>query len=143
MDTTALPSRAHRNKTIATLLAAVAGAVGAHRFYLYGRQDRLGWLHAASLLPCGLLLRLFPQHAFFDLMPLMLSALAAVLCALVYGLTADEKWDAQHNPHSGHTSASGWPLALLLVLTFGSGAIATIALIARSFDLLTTGGAYG
>jgi hypothetical protein len=32
---------------------------------------------------------------------------------------------------------------VLLVLTFGGGAIAVIAAIARTFDLLFTGGAYG
>ncbi|WP_338848621.1 NINE protein [Massilia sp. W12] len=134
---------AHKNKTFATLLAAFGGALGLHRFYLYGWQDRAAWLHAASIIPSGVLLTLFPGHTFFDMLPLMLSALAGVLTALVYGLSADEKWDARHNPASGRQSASGWPLALLLVFTFGAGAIATIALLARSFDLLWTGGAYG
>jgi hypothetical protein len=58
-------------------------------------------------------------------------------------LTADEKWDATHNAKSGQQSDSGWPLAVLLVLAFGTGAIAVIAAIARTVDLLFTGGAYG
>jgi hypothetical protein len=79
----------------------------------------------------------------FSAMPLVLSALAAVVEALVLGLTPDDKWDARHNPASGRRSSSTWPLALLLVLTTGVGAMAVIAVIARTFDLLYTGGAYG
>ncbi|GIZ51404.1 hypothetical protein NCCP691_14180 [Noviherbaspirillum aridicola] len=113
---------AHKNKTLATLLAAVLGGVGAHRFYLYGSRDKWAWLHVL----------LFP-----------LSVFAGFLEALVIGLTPDEKWDGQHNAASGRQSSSGWPLVLLLVLTYGGGAIALIAAIARVFDLLYTGGAYG
>jgi TM2 domain-containing membrane protein YozV len=112
----------HKNKTLATLLAALFGGLGAHRFYLYGKKDGWAWVHLA----------LFP-----------LSVFPAFIEALVIGLTPDEKWDAIHNSHSGRQSSSGWPLALVLVLTFGGGAIATIAAIARAFDLLYTGGAYG
>ena len=36
-----------------------------------------------------------------------------------------------------------WPLALILVLTMAIGAGALIATLARGFDLLYTGGAYG
>lgn len=112
----------HKNKTLATLLAAVLGGLGAHRFYLYGSKDKWAWVHVL----------LFP-----------LSVLAGFLEALVIGLTPDEKWDGLHNRSSGKRSSSGWPLVILLVLTFGGGAIAVIAAIARAFDLLYTGGAYG
>jgi hypothetical protein len=69
--------------------------------------------------------------------------LCGFLEALVIGLTPDEKWDAKHNPTSGKKSESHWVLALILVLTLGIGAMSVIALLARSFDLLFTGGAYG
>lgn len=115
-------SATHKNKTLATLLAAVLGGVGAHRFYLHGKKDVWAWAHVL----------LFP-----------LSVFAGFLGALVIGLTPDEKWDAQHNQASGRRSNSGWPLAVLLVLTFAGGATALIATIARGFDLLFTGGAYG
>jgi TM2 domain-containing membrane protein YozV len=115
-------SKPHKNKTFATLLAALLGGLGAHRFYLYGKKDYWGWV----------LLFLFPVSIFVGFVQ-----------ALVIGLTPDEKWDAQHNRDSGRHSDSGWPLVILLVLTFGGGAIAVIAAIARGFDLLFTGGAYG
>ena len=73
----------------------------------------------------------------------MTNSAAAFIEALVIGLTPDEKWDDAHNKDSGRKSDSGWILVVLLVLTFGGGAIAIIAAIARAFDLLFTGGAYG
>jgi hypothetical protein len=79
----------------------------------------------------------------FSASPLVISVLAAFIETLVIGLTPDDKWDALHNRDSGHQSDSTWPLALLLVLTLGLGATALIAAIARTFDLLYTGGAYG
>lgn len=75
--------------------------------------------------------------------PLVLSLLASLLEALVLGLTSDEAWDARYNPKSGKKSESSWILALILVLTLGIGAMALIAVLARSLDLLYTGGAYG
>jgi hypothetical protein len=113
---------AHKNKTFATLLASLLGGVGAHRFYLYGKNDKWAWLHVL----------LFP-----------FSIYAGLLEALVIGLTPDDKWDAAHNQQSGRQSQSGWPLALLLVLTTGGGAIAVIVSIARVVDYIYTGGAYG
>lgn len=112
----------HKDKTLTTLLAFLFGGIGAHRFYLYGKKDHWAWLHVA----------LFP-----------LSIFAGFIEALIAGLTPDEKWDALHNSHSARQSRSGWPLALLLVLTMGVGAFAVIATIARMVDYLYTGGAYG
>lgn len=134
----------HKNKTLATLLAFLFGGFGIHRFYLGGMADKWGWLHLASLPASGLVLALFPDAPlFFGIMPLILSALVAILEALIIGLTPDEKWDAKHNPASGRSSDSRWPLAILLVLAVGVGTTGLIATIARSFDLLFTGGSYG
>lgn len=115
-------SATHKNKTLATFLAFALGSLGAHRFYLYGKKDFWAWVHVF----------LFP-----------LSVFAGFIGALVIGLTPDDKWDAQHNQNSGRQSKSDWPLAVLLVLTLAVGAIALIATIARVFDLIYTGGAYG
>lgn len=112
----------HKNKTLATLLAAAFGGLGLHRFYLYGAKDTWAWVHVL----------VFP-----------LSVLAGFLEALIIGLTPDEKWDARHNANSGKKSDSKWPLALILVLTFASGTTILVASLARLFDLLYTGGAYG
>jgi hypothetical protein len=137
-------SATHKNKTFATLLAAVLGGLGFHRFYLSGLKDWAGWAHFATLPLAALLVATGGERQIlFSAMPLVLSVLVAIVEALVIGLTPDDKWDVRHNLASDRQSSSGWPLALVLVLTTGIGAIAVIATIARTFDLLYTGGAYG
>ncbi len=134
----------HKNKTIATLLAALLGAAGIHRFYLRGVADRWGWLHLASLPACGIAMAATPgANPYFWYLPLTLSLLAAFIEALVLGLIPDDKWDAQYNAASGRRSASRWPLAVVLVATLMVGAGTLIAALARMSDLLYTGGAYG
>lgn len=137
-------TKQHKNKTVATLLSALLGSIGAHRFYLKGRRDQWGWLHFVSL-PISLLLTslLFNLPLLATMSPLVLSFLASLLEALVLGLKSDETWDALYNPKSNQKSDSSWPLALILVLTLGIGAMALIAVLARGLDLLYTGGAYG
>jgi TM2 domain-containing membrane protein YozV len=136
--------RPHKNKTLATLLALLFGSMGLHRFYLYGRRDLWGWVHLATL-PLSLLLILGNPEAaaIFSAAPFVLSVLAAFMETLLIGLTPDEKWDARHNAGSGRTSDTGWPVPLMLVLALACGATALIAAIARSFDILLTGGSYG
>ncbi len=134
----------HKNKTLATLLAFVLGGVGAHRFYLKGFNDRWGWLHAASLPACGIVMSAAPAADwYFWYLPFTLSMLAGFLEALVLGLMPDEKWDTAYNPSSGRRSESRWPLAVIIVATLMVGAGTLIATLARLFDLLYTGGAYG
>lgn len=134
----------HKNKTFACFLAAVFGGFGLHRLYLHGWKDFAGWAHFATV-PLSLIWTFSrPEQALmFTALPFILSVLSGLVEALVIGLTADDKWDVKHNCGSGKQSSSGWTLAVLLVLTFGTGAIAAIAAIARTFDLLFTGGAYG
>jgi TM2 domain-containing membrane protein YozV len=137
----------HKNKTSATLLATLLGGIGLHRFYLHGRRDVWGWLHFASLplSALGILLgtRLAPVFSIFLNAPLIVSALAGLLEALVLGLTPDAKWDLKFNRDSGRQTASAWPLALILALTLAVGMVGLIFVISRSFDLIFTGGAYG
>ena len=134
----------HKNKTLATALAFVLGGLGVHRFYLKGSVDRIGLLHVCSVPAAGLVYGLGrAPNPFYVLLPLIISWLAGFLAALVIGLTPDQRWDQRHNAASGRSSASRWPLALLLVLTMLVGATVLIATIARLFDLLYTGGAYG
>lgn len=139
-----IPTAPHKNKTVATLLAALLGTVGAHRFYLRGAVDRLGLLHLCSVPAAGLVFGLAPHaNGFYQLLPLLVSCVAGFIEALAIGVTPDEKWDARFNAGSGRKSASGWPIALTLVGTMMVGATVVIATIARLFDLLYTGGAYG
>jgi len=135
---------AHKNKTVAACLASLGGTIGLHRFYLAGLRDKWGWLHVASL-PLSLLIYASFRdiHPFFAAGPLILSALTGCMACLVMGTTSDEKWDAKYNVASGRHSETGWPLPLLLVLTLAVGAGSLIAVIARTFDLLFTGGMYG
>lgn len=134
----------HKNKTLNAFLAVAFGSVGAHRFYLHGAKDLWAWLHFASVPLSLIAITIGSGQPLMFLGGLFLvSALTAVVEALVIGLVPDDKWDAKFNRDSGRKSESGWPLALLLVLTTGVGAIALIATIARTFDLLFTGGAYG
>ncbi len=134
----------HKNKTLCTLLAFTLGGVGIHRLYLYGPRDPWLWLHLTTAPLAALLWLAAPNRPWlFVASPLVISYLAGFLETLVIGLTPDDKWDAAHNAGSGQLSDSSWPLALLLVLTLGTGAVALIAAIARTFDLLITGGSYG
>jgi TM2 domain-containing membrane protein YozV len=138
----------YKNKTFAALLAALLGTVGLHRFYLRGTRDRWGWLHAASLPLSGLLIvmmsnKVDPAFTIFLLMPLLLSALIALLEALLIGLTPDAKWDDKLNTTSSHKTASGWPLAVILVFSLAVGMGGLIFLIVRTADLFFTGGSYG
>jgi len=91
-----------------------------------------------------LLRQLFPEADwFYQILPLTLSSLGGFLEALVLGLMPDDKWDARYNAASGRLSDTGWPLAVVLVATLMLGAGVLIATMARLFDLLYTGGAYG
>ena len=138
------PSGKHKNKTLATLIGAVPGGIGLHRFYLHGARDRFGWLHILAI-PLSLALMAARPEApqLFTGLPFVVSVLCGCLEALVIGLTPDDKWDLRYNAGSGKQSESHWILAVIIVLTVGLGAMGLIALIARSFDLLFTGGAFG
>lgn len=134
----------HKNKTFATALAFVLGAVGAHRFYLKSSVDRLGLLHVCSLPAMGMVYGLgHAPNPYYVLLPLMISFIVACIEALVIGLMPDERFDIRYNAGSGRSSRARWPLAIVLVLTMLVGATVLIGAIARLFDLLYTGGAYG
>ena len=134
----------HKNKTMATFLALLLGSVGIHRFYLHGLKDRWGWLHAVSLPLSALLLLSNPElPLLINTVPLVISLLSASIETFVLGLMPDEKWDVRYNPASGNASDSGWPVALMMVVNLFCGATLLLTVLARGFDLLLTGGAYG
>jgi hypothetical protein len=138
------PMKQHKNKTVATALAFLLGGLGVHRFYLKGGVDRLGLLHVCSVPLAGVVYGVGRgPNPFWVLLPIFVSYIVAHIEALVIGLTPDERWDAAHNAGSGRRSDSHWVLAVVLVLTLLAGATLLIATIARLFDLLFTGGAYG
>ena len=134
----------HKNKTLATFLALLFGGAGLHRFYLRGMRDSWGWLHAASLLLSLLLWSGTPERALLiNMAPLVLSVLASNIEAFVIGLMPDEKWDAIYNVDSGIETDTSWPVPLMMVANLFYGATLLLIAIARAFDLMLTGGAYG
>jgi TM2 domain-containing membrane protein YozV len=134
---------AHKNKTVATLLALLLGGFGIHRFYLKPGADRIGLLHLCCLPVTGILYGAVKPHPFYIVLPLLVSYIVGFVEALVIGLTPDEKWDAQYNAHSGQQTHSNWVLVLLLVVTMLVATTVLIGTIARLSDVMYTGGAYG
>ena len=125
----------YRSKTLATWIAVVGGSLGLHRFYLRGLRDPWGWLHAPPTL-----LGLYGLQRMNDLgqddrlawalIPLLGAMLAgAMLAAIIYGLTPDEKWDARHNPGAAvHPTRWGPVLGVIVALLLGAAALmATVA----------------
>jgi TM2 domain-containing membrane protein YozV len=114
-----------RNKTVATWLALLVGSLGAHRFYLHGKADLWGWLHPwPTLLGAVGVLRMQvlgqDDHAAWLLIPLLGLMLAqAMLAAIVYGLTPDERW-AQRFGQPLRTS--GWLAVIGVVAALMVGA---------------------
>lgn len=134
----------HHNKTIATTLALLLGGVGAHRFYLRPGPDKVGLLHLTSLPLCGIIYGLAPEaDGFYKVLPLLVSYIVGFIEGFVIGLMPDEKFDAAYNAGSGKQSESRWYLAVVLVTMMLVSGVLTIATMARLFDLLYTGGAYG
>ena len=136
----------HKNKTLTTLLAVLLGGIGAHRFYLYGCKDFWAWNYVMAfiLFASAVFLTQAPHSLTIGIIALSpVSIFAGWIEAIITGLTADAKWDAKHNINSSRKSASGWPLILLLVLTFGLGLTTFILCVSRITDLVLTGGAFG
>ncbi len=123
------PTR-YRSKTVAAWLTLALGALGAHRLYLHGARDRLAWAYPLPTL-LGLVgvqrLRTLGQDdrlawLLIPLLGLMLSL--AMLTAIVYALTPDEKWDARHNPgRPVHPTGWGPVLAAVLALLLGGAVL--------------------
>jgi hypothetical protein len=131
----------YRSKTVSTWLALAFGAIGLHRFYLKGWGDKLGWLH---LLPtaAGLVgaqrMSTFGQEdrLAWLLLPLLgLMITQGMLCAIVYGLTPDEKWDARHNPGQPAHATAWMPVfgVILALLVGGAVLMGTIAFSAQRY----------
>jgi hypothetical protein len=116
----------YRSKTASTWMALLGGALGLHRFYLYGARDLLAWVHPLPTLVglVGVLrLRELGQddHLAWVLIPLLgVMLTVAMLTAIGYGLTPDEKWDARHNPGlPGRQTAWGPVFGVVLALLIG------------------------
>jgi len=136
-----LPARACRSKTLAAWLAVLVGTLGLHRVYVHGARDALAWLHPlpTALGAYGVLrMRALGQddRLAWLLIPLLGLMLAqAMLVAIVWALTPDEKWDARHNPVQP-TQPSGWGAVLAAIAALMLGGIALTATIAFTVEKL-------
>ena len=124
-----------RSKTLATWVALLGGAFGLHRFYLHGWRDAVGWLYPVPTL-LGLAgvqrMRAFGQddRVAWVLIPLLGLALsAAMLTAIVYGLTSDEKWAARFRQPLHST---GWAPVLAVIAALLVGASVLMGTVAFS-----------
>jgi hypothetical protein len=124
-----------RSKVVATWLAVIGGVFGAHRFYLHGWRDLPGWLYPLPTL-LGLAgvqrMRAFGQddRVAWVLIPMLGLALsAAMLTAIVYGLTADDKWAEAHEQPLQPT---GWAPVLGVIVALLIGASALMGTVAFS-----------
>jgi hypothetical protein len=129
-----------KSKTVATWLALIGGSLGLHRFYLFGARDVWGWLIMLPTLVGAYGVYRMRELGQDDmlawlLIPLVGFALAAsMLTAVIYGLRADEKWNAQFN--ASQASASGWQaiVGVMFALLIGTGVLmATIAFSAQRY----------
>ncbi len=129
----------HPSKTLATWIAVLGGTVGLHRLYLKGPRDWLGWLH---LLPATLglfgvqRLRDFGQDDRLGwlLAPLLgLMIAQAMLHAIVYGLTPDERWAARRGLPLQPT---GWGPVLGVITALILGATALTSSLAYGIQKL-------
>jgi len=134
------PSSAVKSKTLATWLALLGGPLGLHRFYLHGLGDWVGWL-----LPLPTAIGLWglnrvadlgqDDHLAWVLIPLLgFTVAATMLQAILYGLTPDERWNAQHNPATPAEQApqAGWLAVIGIALALLIGATVLMATIAFS-----------
>jgi TM2 domain len=129
-----------KSKTLATWIALVGGAVGLHRFYLHGLRDWKGWLHPLPTFLGFMGIQRVQRFGLDDnlawwLIPLGgVSITVALLCAIVYGLTPDERWDARHNAGNVGTPASGWGAVIGVVISLLVGATVMISTISISIQ---------
>lgn len=131
----------YRSKTVATWLAVLLGTLGVHRWYLRGHRDLLAWMH----LPVALLglygvqrMRWWGQDDRLSwlLVPLLgLLISQAMLVAIVWGLTPDERWDSTHNPgQPGRDTAWGPVVGVIIALLVGGAVLmGTIAYAGQRF----------
>ncbi|MEI2416668.1 hypothetical protein V8Z80_10820 [Orrella sp. JC864] len=121
--------RRPRNKTVAALLALLLGWAGAHWWYM-GRRH--AWLPSAWALLCIVLafscFEIWWENpaAFLLLVP----AVDGYVRAAVYGLTADERFDARYNPGLGRVTHTGFGTIAVVIATVLVAAIVVLTTIA-------------
>lgn len=124
-----------RSKTWAAWLALALGTLGIHRIYLHGWRDPWAWLHppltAAGIVGLERLQRIGQDDPLaWMLLPVLgLMISQAMLVAIVWGLTPDERWDARFNADLP-PSRSGWAVVFAVVLALLVGGTVLMGTIA-------------
>ncbi|MBL8289182.1 MAG: hypothetical protein JNL85_14470 [Rubrivivax sp.] len=138
-DTPAAAAPPYRSKTAAAWLALLLGAIGLHRIYLNGSGDRLAWAHVPfttlGLFGAERMATLGQDDRLAWLLVPLLGLMLAqgMLCAIVYALTPDERWDARHNPDRPGR-ATGWGPVLAAIAALMVGGVVLIGTIAFSIQ---------
>lgn len=127
---------APRSKTVATWAALLGGTLGAHRLYLHGARDAWAWVFWLPTL-AGLVgvarMRSLGQDDMlaWTLVPLLgLSISAAMLSAIVIGLTPDERWASRFGAAGEPPRTSGWGAVLGVVAALMIGGAALMGTLA-------------
>lgn len=130
---------APKSKALAAWLAVLLGLLGAHRFYLHGARDAVGWLHPLpSLAGIAGAVRManlgqddLAATWLVALLGLMLSV--AMASALAIALTPEERWARRFGDRR---AASNWGTALAAVSALFVGGIALMGTIAYGMQKL-------
>lgn len=129
-----------KSKAAATWLAVLGGTLGLHRLYLHGMRDPWAWLFwPATLAGLAGVVRMRnlgqDDMASWVLIPLLgLSLSAAMLSAIVIGLTPDERWGERFR--AGQVQPTGWAAVLgviVALLVGGAALMGTIAFGGQKF----------
>ena len=130
---------APRSRRLATWLALLGGLLGAHRFYLHGWRDAIGWLHPVlSLAGLAGVIRMRnlgqDDHAAWLLVPVFgLMVAVVMLSTIVIGLTPEERWSERFGSAG---AATGWPVVIALVIALlvgGAALMGTLAFAGQMF----------
>lgn len=114
------------------MLALIAGFSGAHRWYL---GTRWWWIYPMIALPTiGLALRADPWYRHPGFFVAGLVVVVAMIEAIVFSLTPDEKWDARHNPGRPALTRGGWSNVLVAMASLMIGAVLLMSVMALAFE---------
>lgn len=132
-----------KSKTLAAWLSLVLGSLGAHRFYLFGWGDFIGWLLP---IPTALGLYGFERVKLYGLDDVMswwllpifgFTVAATCLNAIVYGLMRPQQWNQRFNPGQPEDHPCGrtrWATIGAIVVSLMIGTVALLSGLAYSIQ---------